>query len=42
MSRKNIYKTVSLYNPETKKSKVVCVKRSDFDTEEALEAHGTK
>lgn len=33
------YKSVSLYNPETRKQKVVHIKRSDFETEEDLNTY---
>lgn len=33
------YKKISLYNPETRKSRTVCVKVSDFDSPEELEAY---
>jgi hypothetical protein len=38
----SVYKSVSLYNPELKKSRAIRIRRSDFESEEALEAYCAK
>jgi hypothetical protein len=41
-TRKDIYKQVSLYNPETRKTKNILIKKSDFNTEDELNAYCKK